>query len=115
MIQAFLNDIKSKAVFVKNVSPKFEYPRDPKDEKYINLAIEAEADYLISRDKDLLDLMTDVSIAGKEFRQKSRPYKNRRAAEVFADFRRKRITVESIKIYERNAADQNRNRRGSGV
>lgn len=75
MIEAFLDDIKRKAVILKNVPSHFKYSRDPKDEKYINLAIETEADYLVSRDKDLLDLMTDISVEGKEFRQKSRPLK----------------------------------------
>ncbi len=50
----------------------FKYPRDPKDEKYINLAVEAEARYIISRDNDLLDLMTSFDESGKEFRQKFR-------------------------------------------
>lgn len=33
--------------------------RDPKDEPYLNLAIAAKAHYLVSRDRDLLDLMSD--------------------------------------------------------
>ena len=37
----------------------FTLDRDPKDEIYVNLAIEAGASYLVSRDKDLLDLMND--------------------------------------------------------
>jgi putative PIN family toxin of toxin-antitoxin system len=74
-VEAFLADIKSKAQILKNVPSVFQYPRDPKDEKYINLALEVEADYLVSRDKDLLDLMTDISADAKEFRQKSRPLK----------------------------------------
>lgn len=74
-VEAFLNRILSKAELIKNIPKHFEYSRDPKDEKYINLAIEAESDFLVSRDKDLLDLMTDISPQGKEYRQKSRPLK----------------------------------------
>jgi predicted nucleic acid-binding protein len=33
--------------------------RDPKDERYLNLAIAVGARYLVSRDTDLLDLMKD--------------------------------------------------------
>ncbi len=43
--------------FFQNVPKRFELPRDPADEPYINLAIEAEADFLVTRDRDLLDLM----------------------------------------------------------
>lgn len=71
----FLKQVLIKAVFIKNVPQNFRYSRDPKDEKYLDLAIEADADYLVSRDKDLLDLMTDISTEAKEFRQKSRPLK----------------------------------------
>src|SRR2546429_412916 len=39
---------------VANVVP---LPRDPKDEPYLNLAVAARADFLVSWDKDLLDLM----------------------------------------------------------
>lgn len=71
----FLKRVLVKAVFIKNVSSNFSYSRDPKDEKYLDLAIEIKADYIISRDRDLLDLMTGISVEGKEFRQKSRPLK----------------------------------------
>jgi putative PIN family toxin of toxin-antitoxin system len=74
-VEIFLSRFLKRSVLLKSVPPKFKYSRDPKDEIYINLAIEAEGDYLISRDRDLLDLMTDISIVGKEFRQKSRPLK----------------------------------------
>jgi predicted nucleic acid-binding protein len=36
---------------------------------YINLAVAAGADFIISRDKDLLDLMTSHADECKEFRQ----------------------------------------------
>ena len=41
---------------VGDVPPVFTYDRDPKDEKYVNLAIAGNASFIVSRDKDLLDL-----------------------------------------------------------
>lgn len=71
----FLEHIKEKAIFVRSVGKHFELARDKKDEPYLNLAIEIHADFIVSWDRDLLDLMTDISVTGKEFRQKSRPMK----------------------------------------
>jgi predicted nucleic acid-binding protein len=48
----------------------FDYPRATQDEPYIDLAAVARADYLISRDRDLLSLATDRSLIGKQFRQR---------------------------------------------
>jgi predicted nucleic acid-binding protein len=67
--------VLKKAVLLNRVSSVFQLPRDPKDEKYINLAIGVEADYIVSRDKDLLDLMTGIDLESKEFRQRFRPLK----------------------------------------
>ena len=50
----------------------FRLERDPKDEIIIDLAVEAEADYIVSRDKDLLDLMNGFTDDCKEFRQRFR-------------------------------------------
>ena len=74
-IDAFLDEILSFAIEIKNVPHKFQYLRDIDDIPYINLAIEAEADYIVSRDRDLLDLMTDWTDEAKEFRQRFRPLK----------------------------------------
>ena len=71
----FLEHIKEKAIFVRSVDQHFELPRDKKDEPYLNLAIEIKAAFIVSWDKDLLDLMTEFSVEAKEFRQKSRPLK----------------------------------------
>jgi putative PIN family toxin of toxin-antitoxin system len=51
--------MRNSAILLAQVSNDFRYPRDPDDEAVINLAIEAGARYLVSRDKDLLDLMND--------------------------------------------------------
>jgi predicted nucleic acid-binding protein len=57
--KAFVAEIERVSIFIENVPREYEYPRDPKDQPYINLAITADADYLTSRDKDLLELMND--------------------------------------------------------
>ena len=53
----------------------FQFQRDPKDEIIINLAAKAEAQYIVSRDKDLLDLMSGYTDECKEFRQRFKPLK----------------------------------------
>jgi len=71
-VEIFLSRVLSKANLLNKIPKHFQYPRDPKDEKYINLAIEAEANYIVSRDNDLLDLMTGIDAESKEFRQRFR-------------------------------------------
>jgi putative PIN family toxin of toxin-antitoxin system len=58
-VETFLQRVEAKAVAVIEVPEAFSHPRDPDDEPYINLALAAGAKYLVSRDKDLLDLMND--------------------------------------------------------
>ena len=74
-IEFFIEHILMISTFFKTIPTDFAFERDPKDEKIINLALFSEADFIITRDKDLLDLMTDISVEAKEFRQKSRPLK----------------------------------------
>ncbi len=50
----------------------FEYLRDPRDEPFLNLTIEIEADSLISRDPDLLDLMRWDQEEGRAFQRRFR-------------------------------------------
>lgn len=73
MIGAFLLRLQKIATLRRNVPKQFNYSRDPDDEPYINLAVAVKADYLVSRDRDLLDLMTAYSSEAKEFRQRFRP------------------------------------------
>jgi putative PIN family toxin of toxin-antitoxin system len=54
----------------RTVARLFPFPRDPKDEPYIDLAVAVGADYLVTRDKDLLSLATGHSMEAKQFRQR---------------------------------------------
>lgn len=71
-IESFLTRISETATVRDFVPKQFSLSRDPKDEKYINLAVNENVDFLVSRDRDLLDLMTDYSDEAKEFRQRFR-------------------------------------------
>ena len=59
-IAGFIEEVIRISTFVDSVPKTFK--RDPKDEMIIDLAVICEADYIVSRDKDLLDLMTDHEV-----------------------------------------------------
>ena len=54
-IENILRRMDEKARMVPAVYRSLPYPRDPKDQPILNLAIQEKADYIVSRDKDLLD------------------------------------------------------------
>jgi putative PIN family toxin of toxin-antitoxin system len=58
-VRLLLDRLAQLATRLDPVPFQFPYPRDPKDEPYLNLAIAAGASYLVTWDKDLLDLMAD--------------------------------------------------------
>jgi putative PIN family toxin of toxin-antitoxin system len=58
-VEAFLRDVVCRAETISDVPATFRLERDPKDERYINLAVAAGASYLVTWDRDLLDLMGD--------------------------------------------------------
>ena len=66
-VDAFLAEVDAHAIRIVDVPGEFSLSRDPKDAPYVNLALAANARYLVSRDKDLLDLMQDQG-----FRQRLR-------------------------------------------
>ena len=70
IVNAFLTKLEAKAILIVNVPEEFLYERDPDDEMYINLAIVSNATYLVSRDKDLLDLMTTSTDIARQFRSR---------------------------------------------
>ena len=64
--------IRSKAIFVKP-KRKFNICRDTKDNKLLECALEARADFIVSRDKDLLILKSFLGtsiVSPKEFLNK---------------------------------------------
>jgi putative PIN family toxin of toxin-antitoxin system len=73
IVGAFLKRLEKLSVLVRPFQKKFSYSRDEDDEPYLNLAVTAGADFIISRDRDLLDLMTGHTDECKEFRQRFRP------------------------------------------
>jgi uncharacterized protein len=72
-IGGFIQRLTYRATLLRRVPHILDFARDHKDEPYINLAAAAKADYLVSRDKDLLSLMTGHSPECKQFRQKTHP------------------------------------------
>lgn len=71
-VSDFVKEIVSQSTLVKNIPPLVELPRDVDDEPYLNLAISVNAAYLVSTDRDLLDLMTGIDTESKQFRQRFR-------------------------------------------
>jgi putative PIN family toxin of toxin-antitoxin system len=69
-VGALLKGLTARAVFVQHVPNVYTLERDPKDSKYINLALAAGAGFLVTRDKDLLDLMDHTTATGAEFRRR---------------------------------------------
>lgn len=74
-VENLIEMLLAKAEFVEKVPKHFTYSRDPNDEPYLNLAIETEAVFLVSRDNDLLDLMTGYTDEAKDFRRRFRKIK----------------------------------------
>jgi putative PIN family toxin of toxin-antitoxin system len=69
-VEAGLARFDTKTAMVPNPPPYVNYPRDPDDEHVINLAIYVEADYIVTRDKDLLALMDIRQSEGRFFRKR---------------------------------------------
>jgi len=68
-VDAFLGQITRIGTMVEEIPREFRLDRDPDDEAYVNLALAGRAQYLVTRDHDLLDLARDQSPAGAELRR----------------------------------------------
>jgi uncharacterized protein len=69
VIDSFLDHIRFRGTVHREIPRVMQYPRDPWDEPYLNLAIAIEADYVVTRDQDLLDLATSHAAEAKQLRQ----------------------------------------------
>ncbi len=69
-VNALLQKIERRAILIRNVPEEYHLERDPKDEAYINLAIVTNTVCIVSRDKDLLDLVTTKTAAALEFQRR---------------------------------------------
>src|SRR5271157_2879058 len=58
-VEDFLRRIDQAAQRIDDILTSYSLPRDPDDEPYLNLALSANANYLVTWDKDMLDLMQD--------------------------------------------------------
>jgi putative PIN family toxin of toxin-antitoxin system len=67
-VASFLDVLAREALLLEEVPAIVSLERDPKDEKYLNLAVASGAQALVSRDNDLLDLRAEANPLGKEIR-----------------------------------------------
>jgi predicted nucleic acid-binding protein len=93
IVLAFLAKLAVKAILITNVPEEYRYERDPDDEMYINLAIVANASYLVSRDQDLLDLMTTSTDVASQFRSRYPLLRIMKAADFIAEMDSREIGI----------------------
>ena len=67
VVSDFINEIRSFATCLDSVPHLFEFPRDPKDAHYVDLALAVSAKLIVSRDKDLLSLRDATTSDGRQF------------------------------------------------
>jgi putative PIN family toxin of toxin-antitoxin system len=72
-VGAFLQRLTFRATLVRRLRHVMDYPRDPNDQAHIDLVVTVKAHYLVTSDRDLLDLMTGHTPLCKHFRRITRP------------------------------------------
>lgn len=64
-IENLIERLVTRGNLIPTLTSHFTLERDREDDHIINLALEAGVEYLISRDKDLLDLMNDAEFRSR--------------------------------------------------
>lgn len=67
VVTRFCKELAGHVTLVENVPHVFEFPRDPADAHYIDLAVAANAALVVSRDQDLLSLRDASTDDGRAF------------------------------------------------
>jgi len=68
-VERFIEEILDFAELIADPPALFQYPRDPDDAHYVDVAVSTGAMLVVSNDKDLLDLMNDDNSLGRDLRQ----------------------------------------------
>jgi putative PIN family toxin of toxin-antitoxin system len=68
-VDVLIANLPSAAVLLPQVPAVWAYERDPDDAHYVNLALAAKANLIVSRDNDLLDLMDHSRPDARQFHQ----------------------------------------------
>jgi predicted nucleic acid-binding protein len=100
-METFVGEIAALSIPISNVPEEFHYERDPEDEPYVNLAVVTDAKYLVSLDRDLLDLMDSISEEGRQFQRRYPMLKILRPAELLAEIARQREDASILGIENR--------------
>ena len=67
-VEEFIEVVETSSTLLEEIPCLFRFDRDPADAHYVNLAIAANAKLIVSRDRDLLDLMDATKADGAGFR-----------------------------------------------
>lgn len=69
-VSAFMTELPRFTVLTTAVPSIWTYSRDPDDAHYVNLALAVGARFLVSRDKDLLDLTDPMRLESRDFQNR---------------------------------------------
>ena len=72
IIADYLGRLGFRASLLPRISRVVDFPRDPKDARYLNLSIAAKAQFLVTQDKDLLSLDSGHTPLHKQLHQLNR-------------------------------------------
>jgi putative PIN family toxin of toxin-antitoxin system len=70
LVEMTIRQLRFIGDYLRSPAARFEYRRDLRDQKFIELAIELSATHILSADKDLLSLPRGRTEASRRFRQR---------------------------------------------